>query len=55
MSCMSCTVSAAAYPASKAALNALTVQYAKELRADGILVNAVTPERAPPIPLGTWP
>jgi NAD(P)-dependent dehydrogenase (short-subunit alcohol dehydrogenase family) len=33
----------AAYPASKAALNALTVQYAKELRADGILVNAVAP------------
>jgi NAD(P)-dependent dehydrogenase (short-subunit alcohol dehydrogenase family) len=33
----------AAYPASKAALNALTVQYAKELRADGMLVNAVAP------------
>jgi len=33
----------AAYPASKAALNALTVQYAKELRADGIPVNAVAP------------
>jgi NAD(P)-dependent dehydrogenase (short-subunit alcohol dehydrogenase family) len=33
----------AAYPASKAALNALTVQYAKELRADGILVNAAAP------------
>ena len=32
-----------AYPASKAALNALTVQYAKELRADGIPVNAVAP------------
>jgi NAD(P)-dependent dehydrogenase (short-subunit alcohol dehydrogenase family) len=33
----------AAYPASKAALNALTVQYAKELRKDGILVNAAAP------------
>jgi NAD(P)-dependent dehydrogenase (short-subunit alcohol dehydrogenase family) len=33
----------AAYPASKSALNALTVQYAKELRRKGFLVNAVTP------------
>jgi NAD(P)-dependent dehydrogenase (short-subunit alcohol dehydrogenase family) len=33
----------AGYPVSKAALNALTVQYAKELRADGILVNAAAP------------
>jgi NAD(P)-dependent dehydrogenase (short-subunit alcohol dehydrogenase family) len=33
----------AAYPASKAALNALTVQYAKELRPLGILVNAAAP------------
>jgi len=33
----------AAYPASKAALNALTVQYAKELRPLGILVNAGAP------------
>ncbi|MER7842372.1 SDR family oxidoreductase [Kitasatospora sp. NPDC096077] len=33
----------AAYPASKSALNALTVQYAHELRPHGILVNAVTP------------
>ncbi|WP_055589144.1 SDR family oxidoreductase [Peterkaempfera griseoplana] len=33
----------AAYPVSKAALNALTVQYAKELRPLGILVNAVAP------------
>jgi NAD(P)-dependent dehydrogenase (short-subunit alcohol dehydrogenase family) len=33
----------AAYPPSKTALNSLTVQYAKELREDGILVNAVTP------------
>jgi NAD(P)-dependent dehydrogenase (short-subunit alcohol dehydrogenase family) len=33
----------AAYPASKSALNALTVQYAKELRREGFLVNAVTP------------
>ncbi|MEW9527259.1 SDR family oxidoreductase [Microbispora sp. NPDC049125] len=31
------------YPSSKAALNALTVQYAKELRPYGILVNAVAP------------
>jgi NAD(P)-dependent dehydrogenase (short-subunit alcohol dehydrogenase family) len=33
----------AAYAPSKSALNALTVQYAKELRKDGILVNAVAP------------
>ncbi|MFI0422359.1 SDR family oxidoreductase [Spongiactinospora sp. 9N601] len=33
----------AAYPVSKAALNALTVQYAKELREEGILVNAAAP------------
>ena len=35
--------SSAAYTPSKAALNALTVQYANELRKDGILVNAVAP------------
>ncbi|GAA0246500.1 SDR family oxidoreductase [Saccharothrix mutabilis subsp. mutabilis] len=33
----------AAYSPSKAALNALTVQYANELREDGILVNAADP------------
>ncbi|MFJ4620813.1 SDR family NAD(P)-dependent oxidoreductase [Streptomyces sp. NPDC088812] len=33
----------AAYAPSKTALTALTVQYAKELRKDGILVNAVAP------------
>jgi NAD(P)-dependent dehydrogenase (short-subunit alcohol dehydrogenase family) len=33
----------ATYPASKAALNALTVHYAKELRDTGILVNAADP------------
>ncbi len=33
----------AAYSPSKSALNALTVQYANELRKDGILVNAVAP------------
>ncbi|MGH3750675.1 MAG: SDR family NAD(P)-dependent oxidoreductase, partial [Micromonosporaceae bacterium] len=33
----------AAYGPSKTALNALTVQYANELRKDGILVNAVAP------------
>jgi NAD(P)-dependent dehydrogenase (short-subunit alcohol dehydrogenase family) len=32
-----------AYPTSKAALNMLTVQYAKALRAEGILVNAADP------------
>jgi len=31
------------YPTSKAALNALTVQYAKELAEQGIKVNAITP------------
>nr|WP_179809094.1 SDR family oxidoreductase [Nocardiopsis sinuspersici] len=31
------------YPTSKAALNSLTVEYAKELREQGIRVNAVTP------------
>ncbi|GGK78344.1 SDR family oxidoreductase [Mangrovihabitans endophyticus] len=33
----------AAYPTSKSALNALTVQYAKELRDAGILINAAAP------------
>jgi NAD(P)-dependent dehydrogenase (short-subunit alcohol dehydrogenase family) len=33
----------AAYSPSKTALNALTVQYANELREDGILVNSVAP------------
>jgi NAD(P)-dependent dehydrogenase (short-subunit alcohol dehydrogenase family) len=33
----------AAYAPSKAALNALTVQYANELRKDGILINAAAP------------
>ncbi len=33
----------AGYPVSKAALNMLTVQYAKALAPDGILVNAVAP------------
>ncbi|WP_147917226.1 SDR family NAD(P)-dependent oxidoreductase [Ruania zhangjianzhongii] len=33
----------AAYSPSKSALTALTVQYANELRSDGILVNAVAP------------
>ncbi|MEV0820474.1 SDR family NAD(P)-dependent oxidoreductase [Nonomuraea rubra] len=40
---LSALPAAAAYPASKAALNALTVQYAKELRKDGFLVNAAAP------------
>jgi NAD(P)-dependent dehydrogenase (short-subunit alcohol dehydrogenase family) len=35
--------SSAAYSPSKTALNALTVQYANELRKDGILVDAVAP------------
>ncbi|WP_141575313.1 SDR family NAD(P)-dependent oxidoreductase [Actinomadura sp. WMMA1423] len=35
--------SSAAYPASKAALNMLTIQYAKRLRDTGILVNAAAP------------
>ena len=33
----------AAYSPSKSALNALTVHYANELRADGVLLNAVAP------------
>ncbi|TYB44970.1 SDR family oxidoreductase [Actinomadura chibensis] len=33
----------AAYPPSKTALNSLTVQYAKDLRERGILINACTP------------
>ncbi|MBF8190533.1 SDR family oxidoreductase [Nonomuraea sp. K274] len=33
----------ATYPVSKTALNQLTVQYAKELRKDGILINAAAP------------
>ncbi|MBC6457071.1 SDR family NAD(P)-dependent oxidoreductase [Actinomadura sp. HBU206391] len=33
----------ASYPPAKSALNSLTVQYAKELRARGILVNAADP------------
>ncbi|MUN38500.1 SDR family NAD(P)-dependent oxidoreductase [Actinomadura litoris] len=33
----------AAYPTSKTALNSLTVQYAKDLRHEGILVNAADP------------
>jgi NAD(P)-dependent dehydrogenase (short-subunit alcohol dehydrogenase family) len=33
----------AAYPPSKTALNSLTVQYAKDLREDNILVNAAAP------------
>ncbi|NKZ08886.1 SDR family oxidoreductase [Actinomadura latina] len=37
------TAAAAAYPASKAALNMLTIQYAKRLRDTGILVNAAAP------------
>jgi NAD(P)-dependent dehydrogenase (short-subunit alcohol dehydrogenase family) len=40
---MSKLPAAAAYPVSKTALNALTVQYAKALAADHILVNAVAP------------
>ena len=36
-------LSSAAYTPSKAALNALTVQYANELRKEDILVNAVAP------------
>jgi NAD(P)-dependent dehydrogenase (short-subunit alcohol dehydrogenase family) len=35
---------AVAYPVSKAALNMLTVQYSKELRQAGILVNAADPD-----------
>ncbi len=37
----------AAYAPSKAALNALTVQYANEFRKDGILINAAAPASAP--------
>jgi NAD(P)-dependent dehydrogenase (short-subunit alcohol dehydrogenase family) len=37
------TPASAAYPASKAALNMLTVQYAKRLRDTNILVNAAAP------------
>ena len=40
---MSKLPAAAAYPVSKTALNALTVQYAKALASDHILVNAVAP------------
>ncbi|MCL9759830.1 SDR family NAD(P)-dependent oxidoreductase [Frankia sp. AiPa1] len=40
---MSKLPAAAAYPTTKTALNSLTVQYAKALAADGILVNAVAP------------
>jgi NAD(P)-dependent dehydrogenase (short-subunit alcohol dehydrogenase family) len=40
---MSKLPAAAAYPASKTALNAVTVQYAKALAADRIPVNAVAP------------
>ncbi|MFD0852061.1 SDR family NAD(P)-dependent oxidoreductase, partial [Actinomadura adrarensis] len=40
---MSMLPAQAVYPASKTALNSLTVQYAKELREDGILVNAAVP------------
>jgi NAD(P)-dependent dehydrogenase (short-subunit alcohol dehydrogenase family) len=36
-------LASAAYAPSKSALNALTVQYANELRKEGILVNAVAP------------
>ncbi|NVI85818.1 SDR family oxidoreductase [Actinomadura sp. BRA 177] len=37
------TAASAAYPASKAALNMLTIQYAKQLRDTPILVNAAAP------------
>ncbi|MFC4119637.1 SDR family NAD(P)-dependent oxidoreductase [Nonomuraea zeae] len=40
---MSGLPASATYPVSKTALNQLTVQYAKELRGDGILVNAAAP------------
>jgi NAD(P)-dependent dehydrogenase (short-subunit alcohol dehydrogenase family) len=40
---MAAMPASATYPPSKAALNALTVQYAKELANAGILVNAVCP------------
>ncbi|MFD1539979.1 SDR family oxidoreductase [Nonomuraea guangzhouensis] len=40
---MSGLPASAVYPPSKTALNALTIQYAKELGEDGILVNAAAP------------
>jgi NAD(P)-dependent dehydrogenase (short-subunit alcohol dehydrogenase family) len=40
---LSALPASAAYSPSKTALNALTVQYANELREDGILVNAADP------------
>ncbi|MEO3822638.1 SDR family oxidoreductase [Actinomadura sp. B10D3] len=40
---MSALLPSAAYSPSKSALNALTVQYANELRKDGVLVNAAAP------------
>jgi NAD(P)-dependent dehydrogenase (short-subunit alcohol dehydrogenase family) len=40
---MASLLPSAAYSPSKTALNALTVQYANELRKDGFLVNAVAP------------
>ncbi|MFI7612946.1 SDR family NAD(P)-dependent oxidoreductase [Nonomuraea terrae] len=40
---MSALPASATYPVSKTALNQLTVQYARELRKDGILVNAAAP------------
>ncbi|MEU4224440.1 SDR family NAD(P)-dependent oxidoreductase [Nonomuraea sp. NPDC026600] len=40
---MSRLLASAVYPPSKTALNALTIQYAKELRKDGILINAAAP------------
>ncbi|MEV4354666.1 SDR family oxidoreductase [Nonomuraea sp. NPDC049625] len=40
---MSALPPSATYPVSKTALNSLTVQYAKELREEGILVNAAAP------------
>ncbi|MGI5321324.1 SDR family oxidoreductase [Actinomadura nitritigenes] len=40
---MASLLPSAAYSPSKSALNALTVQYANELRKDGVLVNAVAP------------
>ncbi|AQZ71430.1 3-oxoacyl-[acyl-carrier protein] reductase [[Actinomadura] parvosata subsp. kistnae] len=40
---MTALPASAAYSPSKTALNALTVQYANELRKDGILVNAAAP------------
>ncbi|MVZ99684.1 SDR family NAD(P)-dependent oxidoreductase [Actinomadura sp. LD22] len=40
---MAALLPSAAYSPSKSALNALTVQYANELRKDGVLVNAAAP------------